>query len=177
MEFRAIKASSPTKELYAQAFPKEERLPWWVLRLSTLVPDVALTAYYDGANFCGFTHTTSTDKVLFLMFFAVQSDLRGKGYGSAILDYLKRQNPGKAIVLNVEPLDPTVSNAQERVNRMLFYRKNGFYDTGYDITEVGGIFRVLSTVPKLDTNAYRKVFRKISLGLWRPKITEVTKCD
>ena len=162
---------APARALYSRAFPKEERLPWWVLRLSALVRGVELTAWYEGGNFCGFTHTTATEDVLFVMFFAVEEGCRGRGYGSAILSRLKQS--GRKIILNVEPLDETADNAAERVRRMAFYQKNGFFDTGYDIEEVGGVFRVLSTVPELDVEGYLKVFRRLSFGMWRPKIEKV----
>lgn len=167
------KRLTEAKKLYSRAFPKEERLPWWVLRLMTTQRGVELTAYYQGSEFWGFTHTTVTEDVLFVMFFAIQDDLRGKGCGSAILEHLKQHNPGKAIVLNVEPLDDAAPNAAQRVSRMRFYEKNGFFDTGYDVAEVGGVFRVLSTQPALDVKSYLRVFRRLSLGFWKPEITAV----
>ena len=147
------------KKLYREAFPKEERLPWWVLRLMTAPKGVALTAYERDDEFLGFTHSTATEDILFIMFFAVRGDLRGKGCGSAILEHIKQTNPGKAIGLNVEPLDDNADN--------------GFFDTGYDVAEVGGVFRVLSTDPVLDVEAYLRVFGRLSLGFWRPEITKV----
>lgn len=163
---------SEAKPLYYHAFPKEERLPWWVLRLMTIHKDVKLTSYNDGGSFIGFTHTTAAKDILFVMFFAVNEGLRGMGYGSAILAHLKMRHPDKTILLNVEPLDADATNAQERILRMEFYKKNGFYDTGYQIAEVGGIFQVLSTKSELDIPSYLKVFRKLSLGFWRPDITK-----
>jgi GNAT superfamily N-acetyltransferase len=159
--------------LYQTAFRQEERLPWSVLRLMTLLNCVSLNAYYDDSKFCGFTHNTVTDDYVFIMFFAVREDLRGSGYGSAILNYLKQQYSNKAIILNVEPLDERAANSDERIRRMRFYQKNGFYDTGYDIKEVGGVFRVLSTKPDLDVSAYLNVFRKLSFGFWKPELTHV----
>ena len=170
MELTKTKNSKSAKELYLRAFPKEERLPWSVLRLSAWMPGVELTSYYHDGEFCGFTHTTSTEDVLFVMFLAVHETTRGIGCGSAILTHLKQENPEKAIILNVEPLEDTAPNLRERINRMAFYQKNGFYDTGYQISEVGGTFQVLSTEPTLDVPAYQKVFRKLSFGIWRPAI-------
>lgn len=167
------KKLTEAKKLYREAFPKEERLPWWVLRLMTVPKGAELTAYYQDDEFLGFTHTTVTEDVVFVMFFAVREDLRGKGCGSAILEHLKQHNPGKPIILNVEPLDDTAQNAAQRIRRMRFYEKNGFVDTGYDVAEVGGVFRVLSTRPVLDVDAYLRVFGRLSLGFWRPKITKV----
>lgn len=173
MTITATTKLAEAKKLYLSAFPKEELLPWWVLRLMTLPKGAAITSYYTGDDFCGFTHTTITDEVVYVMFFAVQDELRGKGYGSAILEYLKQDNPGKPIILNVEPLDERAENAQQRIERLRFYKKNGFYDTGYNIKEVGGTFRILSTSPILEPQSYLRAFHKLSLGFWSPKITAV----
>ena len=169
--FRSAPNPGQIKALYHSAFPKEELLPWWILRLVTVPKCVELTGYYDAKTFCGFTHTTTTENVVFVMFFAVREDLRGQGYGSAILTHLKENNPGKQIVLNVERIDVPADNMEQRLQRLRFYEKNGFYDTGYNIAEVGGVFRVLSTGKTLDTKAYLRAFAKMSLGLWRPEIT------
>ena len=158
------------KRLYHTAFPKEELLPWWIVRLLTVQKCVDLTGYYKEDTFAGFTFTATTEDILFVLFFAVEDHRRGDGLGSAILQYMKDRNPGKTIVLNVEPVDERAENNDQRIRRMAFYKKNGFYDTGYNIREVGGVFRVLATAPELDTAAYGKVFRKMSLGLWRPEM-------
>ena len=110
--------------------------------------------------------------MLFVMFFAVQQELRGKGYGTAVLELLKQKNPGRTILLNVELLDENASNYTQRLQRFRFYEKNGFYDTGWNIDEVGGTFRVLATHREIDPRAYQKVFQKLSFGLWKPKITK-----
>lgn len=163
------------KKLYTTAFPREEQLPWWVLCLQVRLRKAELTCYERDGIFCGFTLTSSTAQVQFVMFFAVEADLRGKGYGTGILELLKVQNPQRPIILNVEPLDDEADNAAQRVSRMRFYEKNGFYDTGYEIDEVGGTFRILSTRQRLDVEAYLTMFQRMSFGLWRPEIREVQK--
>lgn len=170
MELSVSKKLTDAKMLYRTAFPKEEQLPWWVLRLMTVLKGVELSSYYNGTDFCGLTHTTVTEETVYIMFLAVNERLRGRGYGSAILAHIKQAHPGKAIILNVEPLDDQAENAEQRVKRMRFYERNGFHDTGYNSTEVGGIFRVLSTNPRLDIKAYLRVFRKLSFGFWQPKV-------
>lgn len=162
------------RELYTSAFPKYERLPFFVLRLLTARKGCDITAYYADGVFAGFTYNATKGDVLYLMFFAVNSALRGKGYGSAILAYLKEQNPSKSIVLNIELLDENAENYEERVRRFCFYERNGFHDTKHNIDEVGGTFRVLSTADKFDPDAYLAVFKRLSFGLWRPKIYKTT---
>ena len=158
------------KKLYISAFPKDERLPWFVLRLSALRKDIRLHAYLDGDTFCGFTHSVTRHGLHFLLFFAVEESLRSRGYGSAILSALKQEH--KTLVLNIEPLNPDAPDFPQRQNRYRFYRRNGFYDTGCHVEEKDGIFRVLSTAPEVDTFAYRKLLRHLTLGLWKEKVLE-----
>ena len=77
------------KGLYHRAFPDEERLPWWVLRLNSLRQHIDLTAWMDGDQFCGFTSSVTVEGLHFLLFFAVAEDCRSRGYGSAILQAIQ----------------------------------------------------------------------------------------
>lgn len=156
------------KALYYTAFPKEERLPWWVLRLNARRSGIDLTAFLDGDTFCGFTASVTAGNMHFLLFFAIPDDLRGRGCGSAILSRLRQEY--EVITLNVELLDEAAPNYLQRLRRFRFYRKNGFFDTGYHVWEVGGKFRVLGTDPQLNVSAYKKIFKKLSLGMWNVKL-------
>lgn len=172
-ELKNAPSPKKVKALYYAAFPKEERIPWLLMRLLTVRKGTQLSVYYHADTFCGFTFTASYKKALFVLFLAVDDDKRGKGYGSAILEHLKQTDPEREILLNVELLDSMAENYAQRVQRMAFYKKNGFYDTGYDIDEVGGTFRVLATQPNPDMQAYLQVFRHMSWGLWKPPIRKV----
>lgn len=147
-----------------EAFPKEERLPWWLLLCNSARKDIELTAWLDGDSFCGMTSSVTVGKLHFLLFFAVVPERRGTGCGSAILMQLRQTYD--TVVLNVEPLIPTAPNLAQRESRFAFYKRNGFFDTGWFVWEVGGKFRVLSTAATLDVPAYKKIFRKLTLGLW-----------
>ena len=156
------------KALYMSAFPKEERLPWWILRLNTCRKGIDLTAFMDGDVFCGFTASVTVENLHFLLFFAIDDEKRGMGYGSAVLQMLQKQY--QTVVLNVELLDPAAENYDQRKRRFAFYQKNGLLDTYYHVWEVGGKFRVLSTEPELDVPQYKKIFKKLSLGMWDVKL-------
>jgi GNAT superfamily N-acetyltransferase len=168
-KWKEVPDRAAVKKLYRSAFPKEEQMPWWLLRLFSLREDMGITAYYDGETFCGLTVTVGVEEYLFVLFFAVAEECRGQGYGSGILSLLKQENSQRPIVLNVEPVDEQAENAAQRVQRMHFYERNGFFDTGYDIDEVGGTFRVLSNGP-LNVEHYQRVFARLSYGLWKPYI-------
>ena len=156
------------KQLYLEAFPKEERLPWWVLWLNSCRKGIDLTAFVEDGSMVGFTASVTTNRMHFLLFFAVPETSRGCGHGSAILAQLQQHH--QAVTLNVELLDPEAENYPQRQRRFRFYGRNGFFDTGYHVWEVGGKFRVLATTPSLDLDAYREIFRKLSFGVWNVKL-------
>lgn len=156
------------RALYRAAFPPEERLPWWLLGLNARRQGIDLTAWMEGERFCGFTASATLGDMHFLLFFAVAEELRGRGYGSAILSAIRRRYG--TVTLNIELLDPEAPNYPERQRRYAFYRKNGFFDTAWHVWEVGGQFRVLATTPELDVAQYREIFRKLTLGLWNVKL-------
>jgi hypothetical protein len=64
------------KALYLTAFPKEERLPWWILRLNARRKGIDLTAFVADGEFLGFTSSVTVDELHFLLFFAVEESLR-----------------------------------------------------------------------------------------------------
>ena len=159
------------KALYHSAFPKEERLPWWVMRLNAHRKDIDLTAWMEGDRFCGFTASVTVEGLHFLLFFAVDTPIQGQGYGSAVLSALREEYGN--IALNVELLEENAPNYPQRLRRFAFYQKNGFSDTGHDVWEVGGRFRILATKP-LDIQQYKKIFRRLSMGVWNVKILKVS---
>lgn len=159
--------AAKAKALYFSAFPKEERIPWLILWQNTRRKDVAFTAYLDGQLFCGFTIAVRLEDLYYVLFFAVDEALRGKGYGSQILGQLQAEYG--TLGLNIEPLDPTAENYAQRQKRFAFYQKNGFLDTEHFVWEIGGKFRVLSTDKKLPMSQVKKVFRKLTMGLLNVK--------
>lgn len=156
------------KALYHLSFPKEERIGWWLLLCNSLRKDIDLFAWVDGQSFCAMTASVTVEDLHFVLFFAIDPALRGKGYGSAILAALQKEY--KVVELNIELLLESASNYSERKRRLAFYRKNGFTDTGYHVWEVGGKFRILSTSEKLDVTRYKKVFKKLTFGLWNVRV-------
>ena len=75
-------------ELMRTAFPPEERIPIWVLNLLSKKRNVNFNAWYDNGEFCGITYTIESEKMIFLLYFAVNAQQRPKGYGSRIIHEL-----------------------------------------------------------------------------------------
>ena len=174
MQLRTVDATrdpavlAQVKTLYFSAFPEEERIPWPLVVPNCRRNGVDLTAFLDGDTFCGFTHSVTVGDHHCLLFFAVAENLRSQGYGSAILAAVKAAHP--VVVLNIEPFVDDAPNLEERKHRYGFYRRNGFFDTGYHVWEVGGMFRVLSNRETVDVAAYQKLFLKLTFGIWKVKL-------
>ncbi len=86
--------------LMRTAFPKNEQIPMWLLRVLAVRRSVNFRAFYEDKQFCGILYTVEDYKYIFVLYLAVNDRIRLKGYGTKILDWLK-QNTEKIIILNV----------------------------------------------------------------------------
>ena len=162
------KEKSDILNLYERAFPIEERLPVWLLRLALIKKSVKLTAYFCGEKFCGFTYAVAYKNTLFVLYLAVEEGFRGKGAGSEILKILKQQN--KTIVLNIEPVFSKAENFGQRVKRKRFYEKNGFFDTGKTLSFGEESYLIMATDKRFSQKEYIKTMKILSFGSFNGEI-------
>ena len=161
------------KALQKRAFPKNEQYPFWILRLMACRKGIDYFAHYDNDLFCGISYTSSTDKIMYVLYLAVNDEIRSKGYGTLILKHLKEMGGNREITLNIEPLYENADNYEQRIKRMKFYEKNGFRDTGYRLVDKTGEYAVLSTSDNFSIEDYKKAISKIGMNLYKPKIVKV----
>ncbi|MDO4443228.1 MAG: GNAT family N-acetyltransferase [Slackia sp.] len=153
------------KQLYQTAFPVEQRVPFWSLRLRSGMNGLELSAYYDQDTFVGFVNLIESDDAVYIYYLAVADDLRGKGYGAQILDDLKRRHPGKTIALDIEAPDQNADNPRQRAARRSFYLRNGFVPSGYGFKD-GGLFEIIVFGEKLaGPGAYASLIDRLAFGL------------
>ena len=88
------------KKLYDEAFPKEEQIPFWILRKASRTSTADLMQVYDDDLLVGFIHLVYFEDVVYLYYFAIEPDERGQGYGSKILQALRRRFSARRIILN-----------------------------------------------------------------------------
>lgn len=94
-------------------------------------------AFYHGDILCGFVYMAKVRKLVFIMFFAVEEELRSKGYGSRILERVQYLYPERKIIISFEPCDEGAEDYPQRVRRKRFYLSNGYQETGY-LMKLGG---------------------------------------
>lgn len=150
--------------LMLTAFPPEERIPIWILNLLSKKRNVNFNAWYDKGEFCGITYTIESEKMIFLLYFAVNAQQRSKGYGSRIIHELKQTAGGREIILNVEKPDQSAENNAQRVQRIAFYERNGFYQSVFDLRIEGTDYLVFSTNVAPNKTEFSSILKKYHIG-------------
>ncbi|MDO4280703.1 MAG: GNAT family N-acetyltransferase [Peptococcaceae bacterium] len=151
------------RELYLQAFPKEERFPFALLQAYSAVPSVDFWAFYDVGRFSGMAYVVRGESVAFVLYLAVAPQARGRGVGSEMLGWLKARYAPLTLTLNIEPVVTTAPNYVERAKRLAFYAKNGFHLTGYALDSGCMTYHILATTTDFDPRCLATVRPK-----WMP---------
>lgn len=109
-------------------------------------------------------YTIENDKYYFILYLAVNQELRSRGYGGEILHYAYAQAGKRNIILNVERLDAVADNYEQRLKRGSFYEKNGICRTGCGFSSEGIDYSVLASDTKnFNPSECEKLFGGISL--------------
>ena len=146
--------------LYKEAFPKEERAPLCFLKAKAKKKVSDCFGIYDEDTFVGLLN------LIYHKDFAVRGDLRGKGYGSQILDALKEKFPARRLILTIEDPDAPCENREQRQKRKAFYQKNCFAACGYPMIEKGIAYQALSFGGQVSADELQALLKAYMGGFW-----------
>ncbi len=153
-----------TRSLYLRAFPPEQRYwPFGVWFMAAVKRPVEYLAWYEDGRFLGLTYAIDTGVYLYLFYIAVEPEARSGGVGSRILKELQSRHPDRPIVLDVEEPDPAAENNDQRLQRIAFYEKNGFYLLDRYIITEGHRLKIMSTSTDFISEEYWKAFRLMDI--------------
>ena len=93
--------------------------------------DVEFISFEDEKTLYGLVFNVLYKDIVYVFYLAVNPLLRKKGYGSHILQAVKKKYPDSRIILMIEEVDEKYDNFEERKNRLRFYESNGFHRFGY----------------------------------------------
>lgn len=136
----------------------------------SLSKNVHFESFYDQDQFCGFAYFAENKTTVYLTYLAVNSDLRGHGYGSRIIQMLEKRYTDKQIVIDIEPVIPGAKNYEQRIKRLKFYQHNGFHRTHHKLIDCDGEFETLATGEEFDKSGFTAVLKEMSLGFYKFKI-------
>ncbi|MBQ2095405.1 MAG: GNAT family N-acetyltransferase [Firmicutes bacterium] len=148
LETIVVKPDSPeaayAKALYEEAFPEIERFPFESLLDCCGRGKADFFVYRDAGENVGFCVVLLPGRYAYGLFAAIDSDKWNRGYGSQLVREVLRAYPDRVVVLDIEPVNETADNYEERRRRLRFFEKNGFHDTGYEMRDESGPYRILS---------------------------------
>lgn len=132
------------KDIYMEAFPKQERKPSFAVRHSVKTGKAKLlTAVEDGA-LLGFIMAIPYGGTVLVDYLAVSDKIRSRGTGSRLLQEVCKRFTRKTIVLLIEKPDACAENNAQRIARRRFYLKNGFTSSNIFITGHSGNMEILN---------------------------------
>lgn len=152
------------KDLYHQAFPEVERIPFPLLLLRAKAKWIDFIAFYDHDQFCGFVYLMNGKTITNIMYLAVAPQLRSHGYGQQILTLLKNRYPYKTLVLEIESPDNTAINYEQQISRKAFYIRNGFMESGYDVHIYYVDYEVMKSRSFFRHNEWTALTKRLSFG-------------
>ena len=129
------------KQLYMDAFPFEERVPFYIMVSVGNDRGVEFLSIYDDDTWLGFIHTLVGEKLSYIFYFAIDGGLRQSGYGSKIIREYKKIHP--KLSLAIEPIEEDSDNIKQRKKRLAFYEKNGFETLDTKVVEMGVEFELM----------------------------------
>ena len=129
------------KQLYMDAFPFDERIPFYIMVSVGNDRGVEFLSIYDDDTWLGFIHTLVGEKLSYIFYFAIDGSLRQSGYGSKIIREYKKMHP--KLSLAIEPIEEGSDNIRQRKKRLAFYEKNGFETLDTKVVEMGVEFELM----------------------------------
>ena len=160
------------KQLYFDAFPFEERIPFYIMVLVGNDRGVEFLSIYDDDKWLGFIHTLVGDELSYIFYFAIENSLRQSEYGSKILREYKKMHP--RLSLAIEPVEEESDNFKQRKKRLDFYRNNGFETLDTRVVEMGVEFELMGARGmEIKESDYRKLVKKFFDSFEQKKVLSV----
>ena len=133
-----VKYMDEIEKLYLEAFPKDERFPFWILEECSKENNSDLYGIIDNDKLIGMCYLVNCSNTYYLMYLAVELNLRNKNYGSKILSDLIEKY--QLLFLSIDEPNDSIS-----IRRKNFYLKNGFYDINRVYEDTGINYEILCT--------------------------------
>lgn len=144
--------------LYRNAFPKEERKPFSIIKKMQKLGKTDIWCFEENGKFLGMAATiNSLDKIL-IDYFAVAKNMREKGNGGRMLESLIEHYSPRGVFLEIEIPYRDSDNYEERIRRKAFYLQHGLSEVGTQVKLFGVDMELLSTGFQMSFDEYREFY-------------------
>ncbi|MBQ7586222.1 MAG: GNAT family N-acetyltransferase [Desulfovibrionaceae bacterium] len=154
-----IMRSNWHKDLFISSFPPDERPPYFFLRWRSLNFVDWWIIKQDSQN-VGFFYVIKHKDHVYVIFFAIEQQYRGKGLGTQALKMLLDHYAAFKVFLAIEPIDPSAPNYSERVKRKNFYLRCGLQDLEQHMQELSVVYELLGTKGRVDPQIFVELMQK-----------------
>jgi len=121
-------------DLYEEAFPPDERLTYWILQRRVKQERAEQwNIYSEEDQWVGWIYVIKIKDrdYIYIFYFAIDANLRGKGYGTKALKVVLEQYKDYRIILCLEDWREDTPDKEKRIKRHNFYLHCGFHDLPY----------------------------------------------
>lgn len=169
LQFFEVTKDSPwfpqVKALYESAFPANERIP--IKQLMDNKIQREFFAFVDDINgsptLCGFSNSITRGTITNIVYFAVEPELRSRGYGSQILKTIREAHPDTRLVVDIEVEEDSkdTKELEFRERRRNFYQRNGFDAVPVDYHWQGEHYRLLTAGGAVTEQEFRDFWKDV----------------
>lgn len=149
------------EKINKEAFPPSEYMSMEEIFKFASVTDTDVLGIYNGELPIGFVVITKNRQCGYGYFFAIDGNLRSKGYGSATLKKILEEYGKVQMILDFEALNENAANNEQRIRRRAFYLRNGFHETGRYTLLKGEKFEVVCSAGELNENGLKEILEII----------------
>lgn len=148
------------KRLYRDAFPRNERMPFFVIRRECRKGNAEMFAVVSNSGkFGGFAVTMRRGDIVMLSYFAICPQLRDRGIGSRVIKALMRRYKDARFILEIEDVNEPCGDPETRLRRREFYLRNGMISAGFTAHVFMSDLEVLTSGKHVTFEEYRDLYR------------------
>lgn len=155
--------------LAKEAFPPKEYLAPAKLISMAKKKELDFLALLDGDLLVGFMAVKTHKNLAYLFFLAIAPKYRSSGYGGRALETLKGLYPSMQQVVDLEMLDDTSDNNEQRKSRRAFYIRNGYQATGQFLSYLGVDYEILCMDDNLNLEVFKEMMSTMQVEGFCPK--------
>jgi len=145
------------KKLYIEAFPPDERAPYWILKRRVNQGKAEQWNFYEEDTWVGWIYIARHKDLIYIFFFAIDSALRGQGYGTKALKTFIESNKDHRIFLALEDWEKDSKNKEQRYKRYQFYKNCGLQVLPHHLKEGKNIFNIMGVGGPVEAIEYREL--------------------
>ncbi|MDO4321975.1 MAG: GNAT family N-acetyltransferase [Lachnospiraceae bacterium] len=160
-------------DLYQKAFPQEERKPFSLIERKAAMGSMEILVLKEDGKKCGLAITAMGEELVLLDYFAIAEQYQGQGLGTDALFLLRELYRDKQFFLEIEELDETQPNYQERVRRKNFYLRNGMLETGIHVELFRVKMELLAAKPGLCYEECELLYRELLGAAYRNMVKKI----